>query len=67
MNADSSPSGRSNLGFSQVLNKQNLINSAKNILESRQKHPVPSFKYELDLMEEKHRDIIENLDKLKHS
>lgn len=62
---DSSPSSYSNLGFSQIIQKPSLINSAINMLETRKKPPTHGIKFEMDLMEEKHREIIDTFDKIR--
>ncbi|KAL4445224.1 hypothetical protein ABPG74_022037 [Tetrahymena malaccensis] len=60
-----------NNGIQQILSRKSLINSGKSVLDSTSnlksiKPPgVNTFRYELDLMEEKHRDIIDNLEKIR--
>ncbi|EAS07716.2 hypothetical protein TTHERM_00497700 (macronuclear) [Tetrahymena thermophila SB210] len=58
-------------GMQQILSRKSLINSGKSILDStsnlksNKPQGLNTFRYELDLMEEKHRDIIDNLEKIR--
>ncbi|KAL4497008.1 hypothetical protein ABPG72_002164 [Tetrahymena utriculariae] len=64
-------SNKYNNGMQQILSRKSLINSGKSVLDSTSnlksiKLPgVNTFRYELDLMEEKHKDIIDNLEKIR--